>query len=489
MSMGAVFWLLTAAICAVFLFVSFKVKKKAETSFSDYAIGGGSFGIWLIFFTQFASIMGVSNFFAHAGNSYEQGIGILAFIFGEQGAKIVFALVFAGLAGRFTYNTLPELIDDLIVRDKLTRALCAVLTTMIMVASIGSQGKAFGDLFHVFTGANSNLIVFVFSSIFIFYTVTGGIYSVVWTDLFQGIICLVVGIAFYFFAFSRIDFSFAVLAERLEAVGKAELLSISGINGWAAANKFVTGLTGVLLFQAYWQRCFACKTAKTAKNGMLYSGIICLLFVTATAFVGLIILTYKLGLDANTAMPWFLQNCVPPVLCAAVFTLVLCAGMSTADTCLNSAAVLVVNDFVRPFSRQSDRSLIRDAQIVTVVIGIASCLCGIYAQTVLSLLSKAYSLAGAGVVPLLCIGLAWREKKEPHEMSKRNSKVTPWGARCGIVVGAVCSQLKVFGSNAMLIGLGLSAVTVIAVSCLTRNVKTEAIFLSEGDVSPVPKPE
>lgn len=480
MSMGTIFWILTVVICAFFLWLSWRFQGEASRSFSNYAIGGASFGMLLIFFTQFASIMGVSNFFSHAGNGYVQGVGILAFILGEQGAKIVFALVFVGLIGKFSYNTMPEMIDDLIVRDKITRALTSVMASMIMIASVGSQGKAFGDLFQVFTGMNPVPIVFMFSAIFIVYTVLGGVYSVIWTDLFQGILCIVVGIIFYIFAFGKIDFSLAVLSERLEAVGKAELLNFSGLDFWATINKFVTGLLGVLIFQAYWQRCFACKTAKTAKRSMLYSGIICMVMVCLTAMVGPIIMTYNQNLDANSAMPWFMMNCMPPILCAAVFVLVLCAGMSTADSCLNSSAVLIVNDLVRPFSKADDRDLIRDAKIVTVIIGVISCICGIYASTVLSLLSKAYALAGAGVVPLLCIGLVWRERKAPHEMGKRNSHVTPWGARAGVVVGAVSSQLPCFGENATLIGCVLSGVVVIVVSLLTKNVK--AGFESTGYV-------
>ena len=224
MSMGTLFWILTAVICAIFLLISWKVKGKANESFSSYAIGGGSFNMLLIFFTQFASIMGVSNFFAHAGNAYEQGVGILAFIWGEQGAKFVFALVFAGLIGRFTYNTIPEMMDDLIVKDKWTRLMLGLLASVIMIASVGSQGKAFGDLFQVFTGVDARPIVVVFSVIFIFYTVSGGIHSVVWTDLFQGVLCVVIGLIFYFMAFSKVDFSLSVLSERLAAVGKAELL-------------------------------------------------------------------------------------------------------------------------------------------------------------------------------------------------------------------------------------------------------------------------
>ena len=487
MSMGALFWLLTAAVCLVFLIISWRVRGDANRSFSSYAIGSGSFNLWLIFFTQFASIMGVSNFFSHAGNAYVQGVGILAFILGEQGSKIVFALTLAGLIGKFTYNTLPELIDDLIVRDKLTRALASFMASLIMIATVGGQAKAFGDLFEVFTGSSSVPIVILFSGIFILYTVFGGVYSVVWTDLFQGIMCLVFGVVFYLFMFSRVDFSPAVLQGRLDQLGKAELMSFASVNGLAALNKFLTGLVGVMIFQVYWQRCFSCRTAKDARNAMMTSGIICLLFVFMTAFSGLIIMTFNQELDANTAMPWFMMHIMPRWLCACIFVLVLCAGMSTADSSLNSAAVLWVNDMIRPFRRDSDAALIRYTKVLTVVIGLLACLTGIFGQTILSILSRAYSFAGAGVVPVIAIGLIWRERKEAHDMGKRNSRVTPWGARCGIIVGAVVSQLPFFGDYAVIAGVLISSALIVIVSLATRNVPVEAVFRSEGSVNPVRK--
>lgn len=489
MSMSTIFFILTAVVCGIFMLISWKVGGKANESFSQYAIGGASFGMLLIFFTQFASIMGVSNFFAHAGNAYEQGLGILAFILGEQGSKIVFALIFVGIIGKFTYNTLAELIDDLIVRDKLTRAMAGILASIIMISCVGSQGKAFGDLFQVFTGTNPTPIVILFSAIFIIYTVTGGVYSVIWTDLFQGVMCVVVGAIFYIFTFSQVDFSLAVLQERLAAVGKAELMTFANLDVMSAINKFITGLIGVLCFQSYWQRCFGSKSAKTAKRSMLWSGVICLFIVTLTAFAGLVVMTYNQGLDANSAMPWFMMNCMPPVLCASIFVLVLCAGMSTADSTLNSAAILIVNDVIHPFRpKQTDRQMVKQAKLVTLIIGVVSCLCGIYAQTILSLLSKAYTIAGVGLAPLICIGMFWKERKGEHEMGKSNSKVTPWGARSGIVVGVVVSQLPFFAGYSAIAGCVASAVTIIVVSLLTKNVPIEPMFASEGDVRPLAKP-
>lgn len=482
LTIGTWFWILTILICGVFLVVSWRVKDASGQSFKHYAIGGASFSLLMIFFTQFATIMGAGNFIGHAGSAYANGVSWLAFIAGEQGAKIVFALTFAGFAGALSYNTLPELIDDLITRDKVTRILAGLLSASIMVAWVGGQGKAFGEIFNVFTGANPIFVIFLFSAIFITYTCMGGIYSVVYTDLIQGILCLVFGVVFYIFAYGQVDFSFAEIGNRLAAVEKAELWTLSGVNGMALVNRFLTGLVGVIVAQIYWQRCFACKDKKTARNGLLYSGIIAVAMTMLTALVGLIIMTLNQDLDANTAMPWFMMNYVPGAVAAGIFVLILAAGMSSADSNLNSAAILVVNDIIRPIQlNREDQKLVRDAKIWTVIIGIIASVCAIYASSIISMFSRAYSMAGAGLVPLLVIGLFWKERKgEKISMTKRNSKVTPWGARCGIVVGAVLSQIKALGDNATLIGLAASAVTIIVVSLLTRNVKNPDELVSEG---------
>ena len=485
MSLATIFWLLTAIVCILFLIISWKVREVSGQSFKHYAIGGASFSVLMIFFTQFASIMGAGNFIGHAGSGYVNGISWLAFIGGEQGAKIFFALTFAGFAGMFSYNTLPELIDDLISRDKVTRILSGVLSSSIMVAWVGGQGKAFGEIFNVFTGINPIPVIFLFSAIFIVYTCLGGIYSVVYTDLIQGIMCLIFGTMFYVFSFSKVDFSFSQLSQSLTDVGKSELWDMGSVEPMALVNRFITGLIGVLVAQIYWQRCFACKDKRTAKNGLLYSGIIATVMTMLTALVGLIIMTLNQDLDANSAMPWFMMNHVPKAIAAGIFVLILAAGMSSADSCLNSASVLIVNDVVRTVNPKRDDSyLVRDARILTIVIGVVSSICAIYASSIISLFSRAYSMAGAGLVPLLVIGLFWKERKgEKAKMGHKNSKVTPWGARLGIITGAVVSQISALGSNATLIGLASSSVVIILVSLFTNNIKHPESIVSPGYVS------
>lgn len=471
MSLGSLLWIITAVMCGAFLFISIKFKDEAGLSFSNYAIGGKSFPMYLIFFTQFATIMGVGNFVGHAGKGYSVGLPHIAFILGEQGSKIIFALFIAGLAGRFSYNTFPELIDDLIAKDKITRAMSGVLASMIMIAWVGGQGKAFGNIFNIVTGANPIPIILLFSTVFILYTTLGGIYSVVWTDLLQGILVAVFGAAFYFYAFSPVDWSFAELGVRLAEVGRAELWTFEGSDPIALVTKFVTGCVGILVAQIYWQRCFSAKDSKTARNAMLYSGIIAIGLVLLTAMVGMVIATLNQDLVPDNAMPWFMMNYVPVGISAMIFALILAAGMSSADSNLNSASILIVNDLIHPFNKDlNDAALVRYAKILTVIIGVFAAIAAIYAQSILGLFSKAYGMAGGGLVPLLVIGLLWKHKPDDeHQMGRKNSRVTPWGARTGIVLGAALTQVPALGPNRVLISLAVSAVSIVVVSLFTEN--------------------
>jgi SSS family solute:Na+ symporter len=462
MSLSVVTWGITIVFCTIFLYISWRVKDQASSSFSAYAIAGGTLPLILVLFTDIATIMGAGNFIGHAAHGFSKGLTHIPFIFGEQGSKIVFALAFAGLAGRFTYNTLSEMMEDLLHRDKVSRALVGLLTGAIMVAWVGGQGKGLGDIFAVFTGANPLPIILFFSAVFIVYTVLGGIYSVVWTDLLQGIIVVVFGVLFYYFALAPVHWSFAELGSRLAQVGARELWAMN-IPFSQIANSFVTGCFGILAAQIYWQRSFAAKDGRTASTAMLISGVLVIVAVSMTAMVGMVAKAINPELNPAHAMPWLMMNYVPMWVTAMVFTLILAAAMSSADSCLNAAAITAVNDVIRPFlPHLSDRELVRYARILTVVIGVFAALAAIYATSIIGLFAKAYTMAGGGVVPVLLVGLVWKKDfRQVFTMGVQNSRLTPWGARVGLVLGAVISL-----TYGILWGVLVSTVATVLVSAV-----------------------
>lgn len=467
MSLTAIVWIITVVFCLIFLLISLKVKDEASESFSNYAIAGGTLPLYLILFTDIATIMGAGNFIGHAAQGYQIGLLDIPFVFGEQGSKIIFAIIFAGLAGKFTYNTLSEMMDDLLVRDKVTRALVGVMTACIMIAWVGGQGKGLGDIFATFTGANPIPIIMLFNAVFIIYTFLGGIYSVVWTDLLQGIIVVVFALIFYGYAFAPVNFSMEVLQQKLVEVGAPELGTISNVPIGVIFKNFITGCFGILAAQIYWQRCFAAKDSKTARRGMLISGILAVVFVSLTAMVGIVAKVLNPDLaNPNQAMPWLMLNYTPTWVLAVVFTLILAAAMSSADSNLNSAAVILTNDLVRPFAPHlTDKQLVKCAKYITIIVGIFSTLAAIYSTSIIGLFSKAYTMAGGSVVPVLLVGLLWKKTGMPFEMGTKNSRITPWGARLGIITGAAVSISK-YG---ILWGVLISAVVTVIVSLLTPD--------------------
>lgn len=456
---------ITLVFCVIFFLVSWRVKDAAATSFAMYAIGGGALPLYLILFSDIATIMGAGNFIGHATSGFSKGISHIPFIIGEQGSKIVFALLFAGFAGRFTYITISDLMYDLLHRDKVTKAITGLLTGSIMLAWLGGQAMGLGYIFQQFTNINPVPVIIFFNAVFILYTYLGGILSVVWTDFIQGIFVVIFAFVFYYFALAPVHWSIGELGTQLTAAAGPEYWSFDSVPIGTLAINFVTGCFGVLAAQVYWQRCFAAENARTARTAMLISGVLVIVLVTLTAFVGMTAKALNPDLDPALAMPWLMMNYVPLWAVAVVYALVLAAAMSSADSMLNAAAIIAVNDIIRPFrSDTDDQQLITWTKRATIAIGVIACLLSLYAESIIGLFAKAYTMAGGGVVPVLIVGLLWKTSRDPFRAGEKNSQLTPWGVRTAVVAGALISL-----SFSILWGILAATVLAILVSMLTRK--------------------
>ena len=433
-------WVSTIFLSLFFLFMSLRFKKKADMSFAHYAIAGGTLPFFLVLFTDIATIMGVGNFVGHSSKGYEIGLANIPFVIGEQGAKIIFALLFAGLAARFTYKSIGEMMNDLLLRDRLSRAIIGVLTASIMIAWVAGQAKGMGDLFAVFTGTDPTAMIIFFTVVFLIYTSVGGMYSVVWTDLIQGALLIGIAIWFYIQVFSKIDFSFTTLKTRLTEVDSIHLIQMN-LSFWEVASLFITGCFGILAAQIYWQRCFAADHPKSASRAMLYSGIVAIIFTCFATLSGLIVKTENPDIAAESAISWLIMEEMTEIAALSFFILVFLAAISSASSLLHAAAVVIVNDLVIPWSKDTnDKKLVGLTRIFVLMIGALSVGAAIWADSIIDLFSLAYTMTGGGVVPVLIVGLLWkRNKQELFSMGKQNSSVSIWGGRIGIVSGAVAS--------------------------------------------------
>lgn len=468
-------WIVTIALSLLFISMSLVFRKKSSESFLQFAIAGGTLPFFLILFTDIATIMGVGNFIGHSSKGFETGVANIIFIIGEQGSKILFALVFAGFAARFTYKSIGELLNDLILRDKVSRALVGILTSAIMIAWIGGQAKGMGALFGTFTNTDPLPLIFFFSAVFIIYTMIGGMYSVVWTDLIQGALLTGLAIWFYITVFAKIDFNYMKLTESLVEVGAGDLTTLN-ISFTEVLTLFVTGCFGILAAQVYWQRCFAAKNPKAASRAMFYSGFFAIGFTALTSITGMLVKAMNPTLDSGSAISWLIMNEMSQFAALLFFILIFLAAISSASSQLHSASIVIVNDLIIPFKpNMKDKALVSWSKWLVVVVGIFSITAAIYSESIISLFSFAYTMTGGGVVPVLIVGLIWKTRKsERFEMGYQNSRVSVWGGRIGLLSGAISSVL--FG---ILWGVLISAVLTVLVSLLLPNKKNPNEELAE----------
>ncbi len=440
MGVGFWTWTITIVLSLIFIGMSFVFKKKADESFAHYAIAGGTLPFFLLLFTDIATIMGVGNFVGHSSKGYEIGIANIPFVIGEQGGKILFALVFAGFAAKFTYKTIAEMMDDLIVRDRIFRSMVAVLVSAIMIAWVSGQAMGMGALFSTFTGVDPIPMILLFSAVFIIYTAVGGMYSVVWTDLVQGGILIGLAVWFYFQVFKKIDFSYTNLKSGLEEVGAIELAQMN-LSIMEIISLVVTGTLGILVAQVYWQRCFASKNVKSASRAMLISGIVAIIFTIFATISGIVVKINNPNLDPNNAISWFILEQMTEMAALGFFTMIFLAAISSASSLLHSAAVVIINDLVIPNMKpKKDSFYLKITRWCVVGFGALTIITAIWADSIIDLFSQAYTMAGGGVVPVLILGLLWkRDRKKEFTMGSSNSKVSVWGARLGIVTGSVAS--------------------------------------------------
>lgn len=464
-------WGLTIVLCALFIMIAFLFRKKSGESFVQYAIAGGTLPFILILFTDIATIMGVGNFVGHSAKGYEIGVANIPFVFGEQGAKVLFALVFAGFAARFTYVTIAEMMDDLILRDRVARALIAVLTSAIMIAWTSGQAIGMGALFSTFTGTEPLPMILLFSGVFIVYTTIGGMYSVVWTDFIQGSLLIAIALWFYYRVFSEVDFSYSTLQNQLADVDGLHLTALN-LSAMEVLSLFVTGVFGILAAQVYWQRCFAAESPKVASRAMLFGGIIAIVFTSLTTLAGLVVYTKNQSLDPNQAISHFILEELTPVAVLAFFLLVFLAAISSASSLLHAASVVIVNDLIIPnMGERKEAFYVNMTRWCVLLVGVFSVGAALLFESIIDLFSLAYTMAGGGVVPVLIVGLLWKKRKsERFEMGERNSRVTVWGARAGILSGAIVSV-----TAGILWGVLASTILTIMVSLLLPNREKPAL--------------
>ncbi len=277
-------WMLALLVPSQIL-IGYLMARKGSQSAKHYFISGKELPLFLMFFLDFASVLGVGNFIGYAGKGYEIGLSQFWMMLGEQGTKVLFAVTVAGIAGRFAYTTFNEFLEQELFHDKLLRILGGFAMSICMVAWIGAQAIGLGTLLAVVMGVDPITGIWMATLTAVVYTAVGGMWALVWTDVLQGVVRLFVGFMFFGIIFFK---SGGILGIRSGILAVQPNLWSLGNTGFAQnLALLITPICGVFTLQVWWQRCFSAKDSKTASRGFLYTAFFAMAMCSASILMGM----------------------------------------------------------------------------------------------------------------------------------------------------------------------------------------------------------
>ena len=288
--------------------------------------------------TWYGGILGVGEYSYSHGISNWVVFGVPYYLY-----ALIFALFLAHRARRSPVLTVP---DQLRKRFGAKVALTGSVVLFVMTAP-AAYVLALGVLLAHITGLPflaALLIGTVFSLAYVF---RGGLRSVVFTDKLQ-------------FLMMFIGFAMLLPAARMKLGGfdwlqanlPATHLDPTGGQGFQAIAVWYFIASAALVEPAFYQRCFAAKNEKTARNGLLVSILFWVFFDFMTTFTGLYAraalpgLVEAGGLGAQGSYPALAELLLPPVAASLFMVGLLATIMSTIDSYAFLSAVTFGRDIV-----------------------------------------------------------------------------------------------------------------------------------------------
>jgi len=272
------------------------------------------------------------------------------------------------------------------------------------------------------TGINVYLCILLMGALATLYTALGGIEAVIWTDVLQ--VVVLAGGALLALATVSIDtggVANVLSIAQSDAKLRTFLLSWDYTSPalWVVLLSYLGLLAPYTADQAVVQRYLTTPDEKQARrsvwtNAALSVPATVIFFSLGTALFAF----YKMhperlnpSLQTDAILPWFIAQQLPAGVSGLVIAGLFAAAMSTLDSSLNSVATTITTDFFRRFlPHVSDRSWLRLARVLTLLLGIIGTGVALFMATadVKSLWDqwmKILGLFGGGLAGLFVLGI------------------------------------------------------------------------------------
>jgi SSS family solute:Na+ symporter len=392
--------------------IGYYVHRKAP-SFEEYLVAGRSMTTPILICTLASTYYGLDVLFGTSELGFNAGV--VAFFGYSQLSLAIYlfaAIVLSKHLRKARFTSLPEILERHYGQG--TGMFGAVASILYSIPALSLF--AIGRLSEVLFGVDARLGALMLGSVALLYTLWGGLWAVAITDTVQFVLMcltLAIGIPMLLTTVGGFDAVAASVPEDFFA-------PLGGIPFWLIIAYSATGIS-ILVDPGFYQRVFAAKSFRQARNAMLISLFVWAAYdwlVTAGGMLAAAAVnagTLPATLHSNDALLTAVIYALPVGLIGIFLAGVLATAMSTIDSYTLVSGANFAYDLYRPLVKPdaTDADLVRTTKIGVVVSWTLGFALAFLFDRLMSLwVFTATFLTSTVLVPIF-MGLFWKGTKKP----------------------------------------------------------------------------
>ena len=422
----------------------------------DFMVAGRTLPWYILVGTLLATWMGSGSLFSGAGLGYRNG---LAGLWSSGGAWLGIALIYfiTKRIRNFGKVTVPDIFE---ARYGKVAAILATITTVIAYTTIVSYQFRGGG--KVLSMVSDGLVVIedgiIITAVFaISYTVLAGMFSVVYTDVVNGMLMTIGTIGALIYLCIEVGgiseiISVAESAGKWQWFGNWEAERAGDVSGPIIAISFFVPTMLLLMGDAnMYQRIFSAKDGGSAKKAVLFWIIGVVILESVVSMLGLtgavaatkgiipdLVAEAQLGLTdsgvllearqsgSESVIPAIARHAgLPLILGLLLVSTMMAIIVSTADSFLLIPATNLTRDIYLRYLNPAatEKQIILVSRILVFILGLIAFLLVSQFKTILNAAFTAYNIYGTSITPALLAAFLWK-------------RATKEGAIASIVTGA-----------------------------------------------------
>jgi SSS family solute:Na+ symporter len=439
MRLAALDWIIVAVFILFTTLIGLIASKKAAGKKEELLVAGRDVGMYIMTASVVASEWGAITMVYQAEAGYENGLSAMFL-----GILIVIGSVLAGMGGwfaiwarRLKIMTVPELME--LRYGRAARAIAGIAMVAAFLIMLGTFLQGLGNMFGVFLGSDPKVVMIIMLVLALAYTITGGMWSVVLTDLVQFLILGFVIPMCTILAIRQVGGWDALYAGVEAALGEAGVNPVVCYGMPTIIYQLIYFFIAMAVYPTSLTRACSARSVQEAYKGSTlgFSSFLSrAVFPVVVGAAGLIIVP---GMTSGvTAYAETMLAIVPVGVLGLIVAGLLSAFMSTADTYYMTCASMIPQDIIAPLLPQGKK--LSDKQVALLIrLGILlTALCALYVAyfyhggMIYWVVKLAELMFVSGVAVAFFFGMYWK-------------KANQWGACAALVLGLIAAAVTNYG--------------------------------------------